>query len=397
MIIVNWSAVFAAVTTYPNSAPQTSALVQKDPGSDFPGSIIGGITDAIGSWNASGCNTLGVDFPVFRESGTHPAVISVEYREGVSTTFEDGMTACAETDRTMDGRTAIIRLYSQTRGSDGKTRACYPDRSIAADSFAHELGHYLGLGHPNCDSTNNPMIMGPRRLDTETPLRWKINRAVRSAECETADQKSETPREPTVESCEFNLSFTCDPQDPTPLILDLDRNGFHLASPREPVLFDIDADGRLEAISWTAAGTRDGFLVLDRNGNGVIDSGAELFGNFTPMLNGEQAENGFQALAELDQPSLGGNSDGVLDIRDQIFSQLQIWIDADHDGVSTDGEISTLEALGVRSIEWTFWGHPHQDGRGNRLELVSRAWVDWRAGKLRQIDCADVVFSYWEP
>lgn len=134
------------------------------------------------------------------------------------------------------------------------------------------------------------------------------------------------------------------PRDP--LTLDLDGDGIETVavSPTNPILFDHDGDGLKNATGWIKPD--DGFLVMDRNGNGTIDNGTELFGDSTNLYGGGKAADGFAALAQEDT-----NNDGKIGSADANFAYLRVWRDLNQNGISESGKLATLASLNIASID----------------------------------------------
>ena len=163
-----------------------------------------------------------------------------------------------------------------------------------------------------------------------------------------------------------------------PIVIDLNGDGVNTLGFNAGVNFDMNNDGTAEGTGWISGA--DAFVVNDVNGNGTIDNRSEMFG-------GDNIGDGFRKLAGFDS-----NGDGVINTSDAAFAQLQIWQDANENGVTDAGELGSLTDFGVSSLDVQFESRvegAETSENGNRL-------LDWSTAERAdgsEVDLVDVYFA----
>lgn len=158
----------------------------------------------------------------------------------------------------------------------------------------------------------------------------------------------------------------------SPIIVDVKGDGFDLTDAAGGVNFDLDADGvTAERVAWTAPGSDDAFLFIDRNGDGKVNNGTELFGEVAPQIHAP-FPNGFAALALYELATLGGNGDGRIDAFDAAYAEMRLWRDANHNGVSEPSELHTLPEMKVESISLDYRESGRRDKFGNAFRYRAK-------------------------
>ncbi len=323
-----------------------------------------GIETAVNNWQA-GLSSLGGNVPSL-QNGTTGCEIKVVAGEVIG--------GDAKWEFSRDGNNNVTGGVITVSPS-----AVNWSLDLSTTNMAHELGHGLGLddtsANNNCVQTDTVMF---------SPFLAGQPAACKPTDCDktTTNAVYNPPEPPPCMDCACD-PFLCqppepdlcmDPCSPSPILIDVGGNGYRLTSLEQGVVFDIFANDRPRQVGWTQGSWPNGFLAMDRNRNGIIDDGSELFGDHTPLPDGKLAADGFQALAFYDQPENGGNSNGTIDHEDRVWVDLRVWIDTNHNGWSESAEVFHLDEVGVSAIGTSAGREMRRDQYGNLFRLRGRAW-----------------------
>jgi hypothetical protein len=355
---------------------QTISLVA----TNLTSSQASGLSHAVGEWN--GCGGTVTNFTM---GGPGELAIGVNYNDRRPTSEEcSGQGPCACFDWNIDWDATrqkwVISGGTVQLFKTNKYGGSCESNSIAAMNgrITHELGHVLGLDDTSSGCAGRPMKQG------ETG-----GESVGAEDC-TGAQEAQALANPSGGGDDDDpLNQDCTGGGCSPILIDLDRRGFKLSSWQDGVRFDLDADGDLEHIGWPTGS--DAFLALDRNANGLIDDGSELFGNFTEQPSSDEP-NGYIALAIFDDLWNGGDLDGWITPADSVFAELRLWFDVNRDGLTDPGELRGLSEAGIVRLSLSYLTSRSRDRHGN--EFRYSAQVDLDQGVTRSIDVFLVTASY---
>lgn len=364
---------------------------------------------ALSAWtNANGANNSGVSF--VPADANNPATLT--FRVGVPEEGGPAGTAIKNIDGTSTAENAEIVIDANNTNYFRSNVAGFNQAIFKA--FLHEIGHTMGLADvpvPNptapaerCgDQTARQSVMNALCAvnDSGGNMATSITPCDQSAVFQSS-QYYRTPCPSTecndgsgfqMDTCSYpglggcppgyhSAGGCCQPDVPSPILIDVDGSGFQLTSAANGVWFDFYGTGQPIKLAWTRAGSTNAWLVFDRNFNDTVDSALELFGNYTSQPFSSE-KNGFLALAEFDKRGAGGNEDGQITAQDAIFNSLRLWIDTNHNGISEAQELHKLAEYKLKSLSLDYREAKRTDAHGNQFRYRAKV-KDSRDAQLRR-------------
>ena len=363
--------------------------------SSLPAPLRSQAINALNAWNTANTqNNSGVTFVA--ADLNNPATL--KFKVGVPEGGVAAGTDIKNSDGSSSAETAEITINANDTNHFNSSVAGYNLALFKA--FLHEIGHTMGLADipvPNTSAwcggqTSGQSIMnalcgvndsGGNMPTTIKPCdqgtifqNWQYYRQpCPSTECnESSGMQVDTCSYPGNGGCPVGYHEAvgcCQPDVASPILIDIDGSGFHLTDAVNGVWFDFYGNGQPIKIAWTMPGSTNAWLVLDRNNNDTIDSAAEMFGNYTAQPYSME-KNGFLALAEFDKSGAGGNEDGNITSEDPIFSNLRLWIDTNHNGISEPDELHTLPEVNLKTLSLDYREAKRTDIYGNQFRYRAK-------------------------
>jgi hypothetical protein len=224
-----------------------------------------------------------------------------------------------------------------------KASSLFSSQNLFSWIVLHEVGHIVGFGHLLDDGCT----MADTVMKDELPGTTTSWATLTCGDRAAADRKYRG--------------------DETPIVLSINGGRPRFSDIQNGVLFNLTGSCK-QQIAWPVDEDA-AWLFLDRNGNGTVDDGTELFGNFTPTSSGAAASNGYEALADLDE-----NQDAVIDQHDRVYWHLQLWFDRDRNGLSESNELVSLLDAGVEGLDVVPHLSKFTDQNGNGFRLRAKVY-----------------------
>lgn len=264
-------------------------------------------------------------------------------REGLDCTVLGGSAACQQ-EGVAGLEVCIASPYGDTFGVQTWS-ACLTDPCDG------------GQSERACDGGGLQYCVGLELVDAPRHRRWGV--CNEPAACKPGDTEScfdNTPETSCLLDGQGGARF--DDCGFTPLVLSFGADLEFSPAPARALDFSLQGPHACARADWPAPATP--WLALDRDHNGSIDDGRELFGSGSMLASGSYARHGFAALAELDS-----DSDGAITPADAAWSDLVLWADHDADRRSSGWELLPLASFAIEAIDLGFHNRRSCDARGN--------------------------------